>query len=197
MILAMASSSSPKSGAWVEMVYVVTFIAILATACIRIADPFVTRRERFAVVIIATCLLYGAKLVREPVNFIDHDTILHWVTAQNMILEQRLFTPNPLLPVSPLYPGVELTVTALSQLTGLSIFAASVLITFAARIAFVMALYLIYEQLTKSSLVAAIGVLVYASNSSFFIFNVSFSYETLAVSLMAVATLRAARMARD
>ena len=189
LIMAMSSSSQPDAGRWLEGVYIVALLAALAPICARMVMPTATRFERLVLVIIATLLLYAAKLIREPLAFIDHDTILHWVTANNILSEQMLFTPNPLLPVSPLYPGIEIAVTALVNITGLSVFWAAVLVTCAARLALVLALYLIYERVSGSSLVAAIGVMIYAANSSFFIFNVSFSYESLSVSLMAVAML--------
>ncbi|MGO8477736.1 hypothetical protein ACC739_38260, partial [Rhizobium ruizarguesonis] len=58
------------------------------------------------------------------VAFIDHDEFLHWATVKDILEAGRLFLPNPLLPVSPLYHGLELITSALVNLSGLSVLAA-------------------------------------------------------------------------
>lgn len=169
--------------------YLLAIAITLLPICGRLAWPDTSRTERIALVLIATTALFGAKMIREPVAFIDHDTILHWLTAEQMLEQQTLFTPNVLLPVSPLFPGLEILATALVNLTGISVFWAAALLAAVQRLVFMLALFLVYERITGSSLVAGLGTMIYAGSSSFFIFNVSFSYEGLAVSLMAVLML--------
>lgn len=168
------------------------YVAIALSAipiCSRLAWPDVTRTERLSLVIIATLMLFGGRLIREPVAFIDHDTMLHWVTANQMLEHHRLFTPNPLLPVSPLFPGIEIVATAIANVTGLPIFEASVLLALVARLVFISAIFLSYELVTGSSLIAGLGCMIYAGSSNFFLFDASFSYEALALSLLGVLVL--------
>jgi hypothetical protein len=97
------------------------------------------------------------------------------------------------LPVSPLYPGLELVTTALASLTGLSVHASGLLVLAAARVVAVLALFLLFETVGHSARVAGIGVLVYMTNPHFLYFDSGFAYESLALPLALVVLYGVAR----
>src|SRR6202043_1947605 len=99
---------------------------LLLTIC-RLAEPSVSRWERLGLLILASLGLYSLKLLGSPLGFSAFDEFLHWRTAEDIMSYGRLFTSNELLPVSPLYPGLEIVTTAIANMTGLSIFVCAVL----------------------------------------------------------------------
>ena len=158
---------------------------IPATA--RVVHPHASRAERLTVVIIVTLALFAIRLAREPVAFIDHDEFLHWLTTIDILERGRLFTPNPLLPVSPLFPGLEIVTSAIANVSQNSLFVSAVALLFVGRIVFVAALFFAYEKISGSARVAATGCLVYMGCSTFLVFDAHYSYESLAVVFVALA----------
>ena len=153
----------------------------------RLAYPEVARTERIVDLLIATFALFMLRVLREPNFFISHDEYLHWVTAQHIMESGRLFTSNVLFPIGPSYPGLEIVTTAFASLSGLPIFTASVVMLMIARMVFVASLFMVYERVTNSARVAALACLFYMGSSTFVFFDVSFSYASLAMMLMALA----------
>lgn len=147
------------------------------------------RTEHLINLTVLTGAFFLLRFVRSPVAFVDHDEFLHWSTANAILETGHLFSQNPLLPVSPLYPGLELATTALVKMSGLSVFAAGNLLLAAARLSFMGALFLFYERITRSAHVAACGCLVYMGASTFLIFDTQFSYGSLAVTFLMAALL--------
>ena len=100
----------------------------------------------------------------------------------------RLFAPNPILPVSPLYPGFESVISAVVSVSGLSIFQAGILVVGMAKLLGALVLFYLYETLLSgSSRIASVGVLLYASNPHYALFDSQFAYESLGVPLIAFA----------
>ena len=129
--------------------------------------------------------LFACKVLRDPLRVGAYDEFLHVRTAEDMILNGTIFSPNTLLGVSPYYPGLELVTTALSDASGIPLFDASMIVLAAARLVFVLALFLFFEMASGSARVAGIASLIYMLNPKFLYFNAQFSYETLALPLAA------------
>lgn len=197
LIMTHAANMSPVSDNGPVTVFYFGIMVGAVPICCRLAWPYSARPERLALVYILTLMLFCGRLIREPIAFIDHDTMLHWVTANAILEHKHLFTPNPLLPVSPLFPGLEIVATAIVNMTGLPIFEASVILALVARLAFVSGLFLAYERITGSSLVAGLATIIYAGSSNFFIFDASFSYEAIAISILGVVLLASALVVID
>ena len=162
---------------------------IVLPAAFRLALPAPSREERLGVVLVVTLALFLVRMTRAPLDFVDHDEFLHWLTAIDIEEQRRLFTSNPLLPVSALYPGLELATTALGGLTGLSIFVTATLLLGVCRLIFIAALFFFFERVIGSARAASLACIVYMGSSTFLIFDAHFSYESLAVTLLAVALL--------
>jgi hypothetical protein len=167
-------------------------LAVIVTPiAARLSWPNVARKERIALVILLIEAMFLLHLIREPLGFIDHDEFLHWRTTKDILDSGKLFNDNPLLSISPFYPGLEIVTAMLAGLTGSSVFLAAAVTILVARNLFIGALFLIYERISGSSQLASLACVAYMGCSSFVIFNGAFSYESLALALLATALLAA------
>lgn len=121
------------------------------------------------------------------------DETLHVATLLRMVEGAGFFDPNPMLPVSPHYPGLELAASSVHWLTGLPLIACQVVVVALARTGLVLALFLVVERLTRSTRAASVAVLLYGASQQFWFFNAQFSYQTLALPLGVVLVLMTLR----
>ena len=141
--------------------------------------------------------LYLVKFLHSPISFTFYDSLLNLRTVGDILRTGHLFEENPLLQVSPFFPGLGIVTTAIVSLTGLSTYIAGTLVIGAARLVLILGLYLFYEQVGGSAWVAGVGSLLYAANPNFVFFDAQYSYESLALAfliLVLFATLRRERM---
>ena len=71
-------------------------------------------------------------------------------------------------------------------MTGISIIQAGFLLLAAARITFMLSVFLFLEQVTGSARLAGLAALVYMANPRFFYFDAQYSYESVALPLAAL-----------
>jgi len=189
IIAAMAANGSRADQPWaVPGFYFATVLMFMPIAS-RLALAEVSRSERVANVMVAGLGLFMLHVIREPTFFTGHDEYLHWVGARQMMESGKLFTPNVLFPIGPSYPGLEIVSSALVDLSGLSIFVSATIVLLVARTIFIGALFLVYERITSSARVAALGCIFYMGSSTFTFFDTSFSYGSLAIALLALCLL--------
>lgn len=186
---ALAANASRAGSEQALPAFYLCLAAMIVPAATRLAMPDVARRERIELLALTALALFVARTIREPLLFIDHDEYLHWVTAQNILAEHRLFSPNTLFPVGPFYPGLEIATTALVSLSEASVFVAGCILLGVARLFFVVALFLFMEQATRSPRIAGLAALCYMGCSTFVFFDAHFSYESLSLPIMALALL--------
>jgi hypothetical protein len=158
-------------------------LLIFVPTAARLCGVSATRQERIGLVIVAGLALYMVKVLHSPLDFTFHDEFLHWRTAKDIFLSNRLFIENPVLTVSPLYPGLEIITTAFAQLSGLSIVDAGLITVGVARVVFMLGLYLFFEIVGRSAQLGGMATLLYLGNSNFLIFDSQFSYESLSLPL--------------
>ncbi|MBW4439106.1 MAG: hypothetical protein KME04_18350 [Pleurocapsa minor GSE-CHR-MK-17-07R] len=180
---AIAYTASRNNAEWGTPLFWFSLILIFAPAALRVASPSIRREERLGLIVITGMALYMVKVLHSPVNFTFHDEFLHWRTASDILLSGRLFVENPILTVSPLYPGLEIITTAFSNLSGLNVFDSGIISLGVARLAFMLALYLFYERAGRSSQLGGIAALLYMGNSNFLFFGSQYAYETLSLPL--------------
>jgi hypothetical protein len=127
-----------------------------------------------------------------PLLFTGFDEQLHMRTLGDIISSHRLFEANPLLEVSPRYPGLE-AVTVLVHQLGVPTMASAVIVILVVRVILVTVLCDAVEQLTGSARAGGIAVVVYAVSPQFVFFNSQFAYQTLALPLALAAVSMIAR----
>jgi len=121
-----------------------------------------------------------------PLLFTGFDEQLHLRTLGDIVSSHRLFEANPLLEVSPRYPGLEAVTTLLHQI-GLPTMAAASIVILVCRVVLVFALCDAVEHLTGSERAGGLAVAIYALSSQFVFFNSQFAYQTMALPLALAA----------
>jgi hypothetical protein len=154
------------------------------------------RRERIALVVLLGVGMFMPDLLRSPTSFSGYDVLLHQRSLEDILRSGHLFQPNPLLTVSPYFPGLEIVTSAVAQLSGAGPFAAGVAVLGVVRILFAMALFLLFEEVSMSSRLAGLAAVIYILNPSFAFFDGAFAYESLALPLVPMILLVTARWAR-
>lgn len=189
LLIALGHHGGRQGAAWAVWLYWGGVVAVFLPTATRLAWPAVARSERIALLLLLAFSSYALRFLYAPTAFAEHDEFLHWVTAEDILRSGRLFLDNPLLPVSPLYPGIEIVTTALANVADLPVFAAAAMVVCACRITFVAALYCFYERLSRSPRLASVACLVYMGNSAFPSFDAQFSYESLAIVFLVLALM--------
>ncbi|MCA0453701.1 MAG: hypothetical protein LCI00_06985 [Chloroflexi bacterium] len=162
-------------------VFWISLLIIFAPIAYRLISPTISRRERIGLVVTLGIALYLVKVLHSPLDFTFYDEFLHWNTANHIIQTQRLFTENSILPVSALYPGLEIITTAFANLSGMSVVESGLIILGIGRVAFMLALYLFYERISSSPQIGGVAAILYCANSNFVFFDSQFSYESLSL----------------
>ena len=192
LVVALGIAIVRSGSGWGEPVFLLGMLAVWVPAAARVVGGEITRNEGAALVVGTGMALYCVKLLYTPLSFDLHDEYLHWRTASDIVETERLFNENSVLPVSPLYPGLEIATSAVVKLTGLSTYVAGTILIGAARFITTLALYLLYE-VVGGSWIASVAALIYMTNPKFIFFDALYSYETLALALALLALCLVAR----
>jgi hypothetical protein len=166
-----------------EFAFLLGVLFVFVPNLLRLLSPATLRLERVCLLCGLGLAFYLIGFMGSPLHFSSFDEFLHWVSADNILQTHHLFSYNSMLPVSSYYPGLEILTNAISSLTGLGTFYASIPLLVSARLLMVLSLFLFYEQITGSSRMAGIATIIYMINPHFIFFDSIFSYETLALPL--------------
>jgi hypothetical protein len=194
-MLLISVSYTTSRAAWggAEPLFWLGFVVIISPALIYLTSSLPGRGERQAILVVLALGLYAVKVFYSPTFFSFGDELQHLRSTQDLLASGRLFEPNPILPVSPSFPGFESVMSAVVSLSGLSIFQAGLLVVGMAKVLAVLALFALYELLGGSPRIASVGVLLYVSNPHFAFFDSQFAYESLGIPLVAFALVAIAR----
>jgi hypothetical protein len=170
-------------------------LAIFLPVTARLTSKSPTRNERVVLLVLLGLASYLVKVFRDPFRFLYTDEFVHQYNAVSIVATHKLFRGNPILPATPAYPGLEAPTAALSAMTGMSTFAAGLVVIAVARLIMMIALFLLYETVTGSDRVAGLAAALYATSPHYLFFIADFSYESLALPI-AILALTAALKAR-
>jgi hypothetical protein len=154
----------------------VVFAAVLLSR--RLSRPL--RHFTIALVGIYSAAVYRMSSPFVPGGFDEH---LHERTLSDLLHGSGLFAPNPLLNVSPNYPGMELFTGIVTRLGAVPQMVAVTLVVLLCRYLLVLAIYEGARTINPSPRFASLVVLLYATSPQFFFFNSQFAYQTMAVPL--------------
>lgn len=172
-----------------EPLFWIGLLLISAPITLRLAATSPGIRERVGLVVVLGLMFQLVHVVGSPDSFTNYDALLHLRTITDILSTGHLFTPNPLLPVSPLFPGLEIVTAAVVQISGVDPFTASVVVLSFARILFAVGLFALYREAASSERVAGLATAIYMLNPNFTFFDSGFSYETLALPLVPILLL--------
>jgi hypothetical protein len=173
-------------------------LSLVALATFRLTSPVAARRERVGILIVVGMTLYLVKVLKDPFTFTYSDEFLHGYNAFKVLDTGSLLSDNPILPVTPRYTGLPSETSVVASLTGFHVFGAGVVVIGAARLVMMLALFLLFEEITRSSRVAGLAGLIYAANPNFVFFTAQYAYESLALPLAVLVMAGVTRwMRRD
>lgn len=183
LLIAFANSGALAMRWGAEFLFWAGLLLMVIPSAVRLVRLDLARRERVAIVAGLGLGLYLVKILHSPFAFTYSDEFLHFFNTNQILQNGVLFTDNPVLPASPLFPGMALITAALASVTGLPVFVAGLIIIGVARLLLLLAFYLFVEQVSCSPRVAALATLFYMGHSNFLFWSVQFSYESLSLPL--------------
>ena len=171
------------SRAELEVFFFSGLLLMFVPTLVRLLSPAPSRLERLCLLCVLGISCYLVQFMISPLHFISYDDFMHWRTADDILRTGHFFSENPMLTVSPYYPGLEVVTNAISTITRLNTFQASIFVISAARLLMILSLFLFYEQITRSSRMAGIATAIYMTNPHFLFFDAIYNYETLSLPL--------------
>jgi hypothetical protein len=177
-LLARSSLDPPMALYWAGILVVALPIFF------RLTSREASAGERLLLVCLLGLSLYAVKVMRDAPLYTFSDEMVHAFNANKIAARDHLFGSNPILEVTPYYPGLEGATSALMRLTGLSSFAAGVILVGVSRLVLIASLFLLFERVSGSARAAGLGVAIYAGNFNFLYWGAQFSYESLALPLL-------------
>jgi hypothetical protein len=197
LVLALADHLARDSSPEAEPLFWIGLLFAFVPLAVRAVGPATSRRERIACLCGLVLLLSLVKPLAQPDQLTFFDELAHWRSLIDILRTGHLFTPNPLLSISPSYPGLESATAALIGATGLPAPAAAAIVIAAARLVLVLGLFLFFELLTGTPRMGAAAAVVFMANPRFLFFDDQFAYESMALGLAALILFLEARRARD
>ena len=148
--------------------------------------------ERLALVCLLGIALYLVKVVHDAPTFTFTDELIHAFNVEQIREHGHLFHHNPILRVTPYYPGFEGATSALAKVTGLSTYVAGTVLVGVARLTLIGGLFLLFERVGGSARTAGLAAAIYTTNFNFLFWGAQFSYESLALPLLVIVMLMVA-----
>jgi hypothetical protein len=171
-------------------------LLIFGFVVVRILMSSTAPRDRAFLAVLFAASQTVLRWAYSPHEFTFSDELQHLRSLLNVLTTHHLFERNDALPISPQYPGLENVTTELAQVSSMSPFVAGVLVATVAHILTATALLLLFGEVSASSRVVCLAVVLYLLNPHAAYFDTSFLYETLALPFVVMAVFLAIRFAR-
>jgi hypothetical protein len=184
LICALANALSRAALAPTPVIFWAGVLVLSLPIFFRLTSRDASPGERLALVCLLGLSLYAIKVMRDAPLFTFSDELIHAFNANQIATHDHLFHSNPILKVTPYYPGLEGATSALMRLTGLSTYAAGVILVGTARLVLIASLFLLFQRVSGSARVAGLGAAIYAGNFNFLYWGAQFSYESLSLPLL-------------
>lgn len=183
LLVVLAYSFSRNGSTLGTMLYWCGMLTLFVPVATRLITPSASRKERIALVVLLGMTLLLVKALYSPSQPRFHDELQQMRTAIQTMETGRLFQENPMLPVSPSYPGLHNITVGLSQVSGLTLVQSGIFVNAASRLIVLLSTYLFYEFASKSPRVAGIAAMLYMTNPHFVFFSAMFAYQSVALAL--------------
>lgn len=170
-------------------------ILIFTYVCRRVLKTGTSPREREFLVLLFAASQSVIRWLYSPHGFTFSDELQHFRSLETVLTTNHLFGPNYNLPISPRYPGLQNVTTEFAQVAGASPFLAGTLVAAVSHVLLAACLLLLFREITRSTRLACIAVLLYLLNPHASYFDTSFLYETAALPFVVLSMLFAIRFA--
>jgi hypothetical protein len=184
LLCALANLLSRGTDGYPMLLYWAGVLLIAAPTFYRLTSREATPGERLALVFLLGLSLYGVKLVRDAPLFTFSDEFPHAFNANQINASHHLFHANPILKVTPYYPGLEGATSALTRIAGISTYAAGAIVLGFARLTLVGSLFLLFRRVSGSARTAGLAAAIYTCSFNFLFWVAQYSYESLALPLL-------------
>jgi hypothetical protein len=182
-----AGRAGSASSGWVAAYWLGEAI-VFAPLVWRLASrPALGRHEAAGLVLALATATYLVKVCYSPAAFGFPDELEHWRTTATLLSTHHLFGVNYLLPVSAVYPGLEVVTGAVAAITGMPVFVAGLIVAGLAHLLFTAALFVMFRLMGGSPRVAATACTIYAANPHYQVFDAIYGYQTLALAFFGLA----------
>ncbi len=160
--------------------FLVGMLSLTALACAVGIDELT---RMFALVSLA---LVGTlpKLLRNPTGQLGTDEYAHMRQILEAYLRGDVGHVSYQLPITQDFPGLHQAVSAITHLTGLSLWTVALGVIVMAHVLSVVGTYQLVRAVGGSAAGAATGAVVYTLNPSWILFDTSVAYESLALPLL-------------
>ena len=142
--------------------------------------------------------LFGTvgRALRLPAGPLGNDEFIHMRQTLETYLTGQVGHASQLLGISEHFPGLHQAISAFARLTGSPLWPAALTVIFLAHVLSVLAVYQLVRAVGASARGAAVGAVVYTLDPSWASFDVTVSYESLALPMLLwglAATVAASR----
>lgn len=182
-VIALADRAGINGEPLAVLLFWLGILIVFTPFAIRLVSNEASRRERIALVVVLGFALYLVKVMHSPYAFTFSDELIHLYNVNEVLITNHLFNQNPLLQVTPLYPGLQSVTAAVSTLSGMPPFQAGLVVIGAARLILVLSLFLFFEEISESARIGGLATLFYMANSNFLFWLSQLSYQSLALAL--------------
>jgi hypothetical protein len=183
LLVAVANARSAAAAAPPPWLFWGGVLLIVVPITFRLTSTEPSASERAFLLCVLGLALYALKVSRDPFMHTYPDEFVHDWNAIEIARSGQLFRDNPLLPVTPYFPGLEAATAALMSLTGMSVFAAGVVVVGVGRVMMMLGLFVLFRAISGSARAAGLGVAVYVGQANFLFFSAQYSYESIALPL--------------
>ena len=159
----------------------------LAVACYlipagrRVMSPLTRSADRVMSIVGLGLISYIPKILFHPSGPIYFDELAHYVQANRMYSDGRLFTYNGLVHIVEDYPGLHTLTTYMRHITGMSTWGVSLVLLFVLHVLLLLGAYSLTKVVTGSSHIAGIAAFLGGLGPGYWFFNSQFAYESLAI----------------
>jgi hypothetical protein len=194
-LVALAYARSRTSLGFTTPLFWTGQVLIFAFVVFRVLSPSTSPRDREFLVLLYAGAQSMIRWTYSPVMFQWCDELQHLGSLTNVLRTHHLFHTNHDLPISPLYPGLENVTAELAQVSSATAFVAGVVIASASHLLLAASILLLFREVSQSSRVACIGVILYLLSPQIHYFDTSFVYENVALPFMALSVFFSIRFA--
>jgi hypothetical protein len=149
-------------------------------------------RDRRALMTLAVVLIVATYLVtilNSPLSLTVKDELQTYRSLLDLHETHHLFSLNPLVSDYPRFPGSQIVIVVMQQLTRLSLGTSARLIIGLEHLLLAVALFALVERVCGSPVAGFVGVAVYTTNPSYLYVDNLVFYETFALPLAILALL--------
>jgi hypothetical protein len=170
-------------------------VLIFAFVVFRVLNPSTSPRDREFLVLLYAGAQSMIRWAYSPDMFKWFDELQHLGALLNVLKTHHLFHTNFSLPISSRYPGMENVTAELAQVSSAGPFVAGVIIASVSHLLLAAGILLLFREVSQSSRVACIGVILYMLSPEIHYFDASFVYENVALPFLVLSIFFSIRFA--